>query len=230
MPESSIKLSPLHEIARDLEATFADVDHWRVAERFAGVEIETTAATTGVVLFDETAKGRIQVEGDASDTVLTSAFTLPNLEVGAGTHHDGTNVVRLRQDLFYLSVPPGAEAETIEKVRAQANGSLVTATDITDGRTASRVIGPDAPTLMSKVCGLDFSEPSFPDGHARQSSVARTNQLIIRNDLQGNPAYSLVGSRSLGAYLWSVLMEAGAEWDIRPIGRSAHHELEKSTT
>ena len=104
MPESSIQLSPLHEIARDLEATFADVDHWRVAERFAGVEIETTAATTGVVLFDETAKGRIQVEGDASDTVLTSAFTLPNLEVGAGTHHDGTNVVRLRQDLFYLSL------------------------------------------------------------------------------------------------------------------------------
>jgi glycine cleavage system aminomethyltransferase T len=31
----------------------------------------------------------------------------------------------------------------------------------------------------------------------------------------------MLGARSLAAYLWKVLLEAGAEWDMVPVGMKA---------
>jgi sarcosine oxidase gamma subunit len=44
---------------------------------------------------------------------------------------------------------------------------------------------------------------------AWQTSVAKTTQLVIRDDLDdGQPSYWLIGARSLAAYLWATLLEA----------------------
>ena len=55
---------------------------------------------------------------------------------------------------------------------------------------------------------------------AKQSSVAKTTQLIIRRDLGEQPAYALIGGRSLAAYLWQTIMEAGQDLDIQPVGNA----------
>ena len=230
MPATARKRSPLHRVARDMGATFVDQEGWSIPDTYKGADAEGTAARVGVVLLDESPNGKLLVEGDASEAALNSAFQLTNLSIGASARAERVRVVRLRPDLFYLAVNPGEETAILAEVRAGADGSFVTCTDITQGRAEIRTIGPRSPDLMSKVCGLDFSTDRFPDGQALQSSVAKTNQLIIRRDLGELPAYSLIGARSLGAYLWSVLMEAGTEWDIQPIGRSAHQSLEESTS
>ena len=228
MPTAARKRSPLHRVARDMGATFVDHDGWTIPDTYTGPDAELTAAHTGVVLLDESPNGKLLVEGDASEAVLSSAFQLPTLDIGTSVWSNRVRAVRLRPDLFYLAVSPGEETKILSEIRSGADGSFVTCTDITHGRAEIRTIGPRSPELMSKVCGLDFSNDRFPDGQALQSSVAKTNQLIIRRDIGEWPAYSLIGARSFGAYLWSVLMEAGMEWDIEPIGRSAHRTLEES--
>ncbi len=230
MPATAQKRSPLHDLLLGLGATFVDLEGWSVPDVFSGVEVEVSAARDSVVLHDQTQNGKIQVEGSDSETVMQSTFDLPELSIGEITHLSGTCVVRLRADLFYLAVSPGEETKTLAEVRSHTGESLVTCTDITSGRAEVRIIGPRAPALMSKVCGLDFADSAFPTGHARQSSVAKTNQLIIRRDLDDLPTYSIIGARSLGAYLWSVLMEAGSEWDIQPVGQSAYQSMEASTS
>jgi heterotetrameric sarcosine oxidase gamma subunit len=92
---------------------------------------------------------------------------------------------------------------------------------MTHGRAELRLIGPASAELLSRLCGLDFHPSAFPNLTARQSSLAKTTQLIIREDIGALPAYSLVGARSLGAYLWLAIMQAGRDLDIGPLGQAA---------
>ena len=88
------------------------------------------------------------------------------------------------------------------------------------------MIGPDSQVLLSKVCGLDFHSSAFPNETAKQSSLAKTTQLIIRYDIGELPAFSIIGVQSLGPYVWDTLMEAGREFGIVPIGTAALAALE----
>ena len=224
------RLTPIYAIARGLEAEFVEDHGWRVAAVYSTVEEEVARARDGVALADESPRGKIRIEGEEAAEVLEAAFAPGSLALGAGTAIESGHLYRLRPDLFHLGTAPGAEEAAREKVAAAAKsaGLPVSATDVTEGCAEIRVVGAAGRELMSKVCGLDFDPAAFPDGGARQTSVAKTAQLVIRRDLGPLPAYSLVGARSLGAYLWITLAEAGGQWGLAPLGRRALEELEKT--
>jgi sarcosine oxidase subunit alpha len=140
---------------------------------------------------------------------------------------DGRTIYRLRDDQFFIStVANDVEGITAGLTTAarKAEG-LVTVTDMTHGRSQLLVIGPKAAELMSRLCGLDFQDSQFPKLAARQSSVAKTRQLILRQDTAELPAYALIGSRSLAAYLWRTTLEAGRDLRIAPIGQKTFDGL-----
>ena len=227
MSPAPIKLSPIFPIAQGLGARFVDGDGWRVPEVYTAVEAEVEAARQGVALADETPNGRLEIQGLQAEAVVSQVFALPALAVGVGATSASARIYRLRPDHFFVSTPPGGEAAVQERLTGATReaGLFVTVTDITQGGAEIRVIGPTSPELLRKVCGLDFELAAFPDGEARQTSAARTAQLIVRRDCGPLPAFSLIGRRSLGAYLWDVLMRAGREWQAAPIGRAALEAL-----
>ena len=214
-------LSPLHFRLQSLDAVFADRDGWQVAEGFS--ETGPDAAARGVAIADESANGKLQVQGEDAEGLVRSAFATPSLAVGKSAPVEALGpgrVCRLRRDLFFIGSAPAAAATALDRLRelrvAEKAGAALT--DLTHGRSELRLVGPAAPELLSKVCGLDFDPRRFLDGDARQSSVAKTRQLIVRGDVGGLPSYSLIGGRSLGAYLWDTLMQAGAEFAMAPLG------------
>lgn len=198
---------------------------WRIPEVYTTPEAEIAAARERVALADETPNGKLLLEGDHADSVLMEAFDLGSLQINEG--RDG--IYRLRNDLFFLSTPPGKEVRAQKKLTATSKTSeqFVTVTDITHGRAEMRVIGPASQELLSKVCGLDFHPSALPNETAKQSSLAKTTQLIIRGDIGELPAFSIIGARSLGPYVWDTLMEAGGEFGVVPIGRAASEALIK---
>jgi len=218
-----IKRSPLHSTAQALAAQFADEAGWQTPEIFTGVETETAAARQNVTLADASANGKIMVQGQAAAAVLLAV----SLEIGAGMATGLGHIYRLRPDLFFISTPPGAEADAVHSIRlaVPAAGDLVTVTDVTHGRAQLQLIGPNSRDLLSRLCGLDFHPAAFPNLAARQSSVAKTTQLIIRRDLGQLPAFALIGARSLAAYLYDTIMQAGRDLGIAPIGRTAIEEI-----
>ena len=226
--DTPVKLTPLYPIARDIGAQFADHDGWNVPEVFTTQEDEVAAAKQGVVLADETPNGKLTVESDEAEAVLQAAFDLPEPGIGEGAAVGSHRIYRLRNDRFLVSTPPGREIATRKTLTDRKPGQFATVTNMTHAWSEIRVIGPASQELMSKVCGLDFDPAKFPDGTARQSSVARTTQLVIRRDIGGLPAFSVLGARSLGAYLWEILMEGGGEWGMAPMGWAAVRALEKS--
>ena len=212
-------MTPLHTIAQRLGATFTEQHGWRIPEVYTTSEAEIAAAQERVALVDETPNGKLLLEGDHVELVVMEAFDLGSLKINEGRG----GIYRLRNDLFFISTPPGREVRTQRKLTTtlKASEQFVTVTDITHGRAEIRVVGPDSQELLSKVCGLDFHPSAFPNETAKQSSLAKTTQLIIRYDIGESPAFSIIGVQSLGAYIWDTMMEAGREFGIVPIGRAA---------
>ena len=183
-----------------------------------------TAARNQVALADVSDRGKIFVEGDTAGSILS---LVSPLAIGDGVEQDGRTIFRLRADQLFV----GTSADTVESVTAELSqaaqkaGGLVTVTDMTHGRSQLLVIGPQAAVLLSRLCGLDFHDNQFPNLSARQSSVAKTRQLILRHDMGNLPAYALLGSRSLAAYLWNTTLEAGRDLSLIPVGQETIDRL-----
>ncbi len=222
--KTPIKLTPLHSIAQRLGATFIEQRSWRIPEVYTTLEAEIAVARERLALADETPNGKLLLEGDQAEPILMEVFDLGSLKINEG--RDG--IYRLRKDLFFMSTLPGREVRTQKKLTntLKTSEQFVTVTDITHGRAEIRVIGPDSRELLSKLCGLDFHPSVFPNETAKQSSFAKTTQLIIRRDIGDLPAFSIIGAQSLGPYVWDILMEAGREFEVIPIGRAALAALE----
>jgi heterotetrameric sarcosine oxidase gamma subunit len=218
MKGSPLKRSSLYPSAVAAGAKFAIDADWQVAQVYTSAAAEVALARSGVGLADQTARGRIAVEGREAGALLGV-----KLAIGGGAVLGKGRVYCLRRDHFFISTPPGAQEEVLEGLRAQVAGRHLTLTDLTHGRVELQLVGWAGPAVLGQLCGLDLTH--FPDGEARQGSVAKTAQLILRRDLGGLPAFSLIGARSLGAYLWEAFLEAGRNWGIAPIGQAALRAL-----
>jgi sarcosine oxidase subunit gamma len=87
------------------------------------------------------------------------------------------------------------------------------------------VTGVCAPAMFAKICGVDLRPRTFPQGRIAQTSIARLNGVIIRDDAGGAPAFHLLADSASAAYLWSCLRDAMTEFDGIPVGLSAVRKL-----
>ena len=219
--------TPLHGRWEALGAELTEVAGWRVPERFGDGAAEERAAREGVALGDETPRAKLLVQGEGAAAAIAAATGLAAPRTGEVSGGRVT-ACGLRPDLLLVAAEPGegeAVLAALEESAAEAAG-LVTVTDVTHGRFEYRIVGPEAPRLLSKVCGLDFDDSVFPDRRARETSVARVRALVVRADAGERPAFRVLGGRAPGAYVWDILMEAGAEFGIAPIGAAALRSLQ----
>jgi sarcosine oxidase subunit gamma len=84
-----------------------------------------------------------------------------------------------------------------------------------------RIIGTAAPEMFAKLCAVDLRPAKFPGDAIAQTSVARLNGIVIRDDLAQIPAYHLLADSASAEYLWRVLLDAMAEFDGVPVGCDA---------
>ncbi len=206
-----VRLSPVTGLAEKAGAQFAERRGWREVVNYSTVEVEAAVAMNGAALADESANGKLLVEGVEAALVLQLACGGEPPPLGFGSPLEGGWAYRLRPDLFFLSLPPSEERPMLAKLEAAAmrSGHFVTTTDITDGRFEFRLIGPEARELLGKLCALDLHPASFPNHCARQTLVAKVTALVFRRDVGDLPAFSLIGARSLGAYFWEVFVHGG---------------------
>ncbi|MCA9924075.1 MAG: aminomethyltransferase family protein [Anaerolineales bacterium] len=214
----AIKQTPIYEIAKKSNAEFSEQGGWQIAQNFGkAVSMESVA------LCDQSHNGKIRIEGKTAGAMLQA----DELAIGGGKAVEAGRIYRLRRDLFFVMTEAGAVADVVLSLTNQAanHPDLITVTDVTHGSAELWLIGPNSAELLSRLCGLDFHDSQFPNGTAKQSSVAKTTQLIIRRDLGEHPAYALIGGRSLAAYLWQTILEAGQDLGIQPVGNAVLAEL-----
>lgn len=229
MMKTPTQRSPLFQPARDAGAEFAETGGWEVVQRYPAEnpELDLFATGRGVAIADESANGKLMVEGNRAAAFLSRVLGIPAFATGDGISSPQGAVYRLRADQFLLHTFPGtAQAVEVElNARMREMDGVMIVTDITHGRSEMLLLGPDCPLLLSRLCGLNFDGDHYPAGTARQSSVAKTRQIIIREDIGLYPAFRLIGARSLATYLWQTILEAGQDLGIIPIGKVTRDTL-----
>ena len=83
------------------------------------------------------------------------------------------------------------------------------------------VTGEKSAAMFEKICGVDLRPKSFADHAIAQTSVARTNCIVIRGDIGGMPAYHLLGDSASAGFVWSAVLDAMAEFGGVPVGLDA---------
>jgi len=178
---------------------------------------ETSVATSGLQLIDQSGLPVTLIQGAAAAGVLQSHFArLPAtagqlVDVGEGF------LARLTPAEFYLfgksagaALPTAAELENSFKTA----GVFAHTVDFTHGQAVIRLAGDQAADVLRKICGLDFHDSAFPPMQVKQTSAAKVKTLIARIDEAGLPAYHLHVSRPLGQYFWETLLDVGQEFGL----------------
>ncbi len=218
MTEEALRRSPLHEVLQAAGAGFEIRCGWWVPTSLVSAADD---AVTVLTIVDESMHGKLLLEGERASAVIAAALGAQPPAVGMSVPIEGGRMYALRPDFLFASTPPGAEVELAERLRAGAadpksGDGPFTVSDVSAGRAQVRVSGSESRQLLSKLCGLDLSGAAFPDGCAQISSLAKTTQLILRCDRDGVLSFRIIGGRSLGAYLWETVLQAGSEWGISP--------------
>jgi sarcosine oxidase, subunit gamma len=71
---------------------------------------------------------------------------------------------------------------------------------------------------LAKICGVDLRLARFANLAVAQTSVARSNCVIIRADLGELPTFHLLGDSASADYMWDCLLDAMAEFGGHPVG------------
>ena len=71
------------------------------------------------------------------------------------------------------------------------------------------------------ICGDDLRPKAFQNHQIAQTSVARLNAMIIRDDLGDVPAFHLLGDSAAASCGWMCLLDATTEFAGTPVGLDA---------
>lgn len=152
---------------------------------------------------------------------------------------DGSLVIGAGPDEWLVLSPAGTRAEAVAGLESEGgpggeaaadgqavaageeaagSGELLTVIDVTHGSVVLRLAGGDSARVLEKICAIDLSDRTTPDGSSFRSSVARLRCTVVRDDLGGERSYLIESDRSSGQYLFDAICDAGHEFAIEVTG------------
>jgi len=178
-----------------------------------GWEVSAAPRSPGSLrLADASAQAKVGVRADAE------LFDVP---FRSSRRSDGVLIVGSSPGEWLLVGKPGTAAQLADTASEAAGGEFATIVDLTHGRALVRLTGRDAVKAFAKVCAVDLSDKTTPDGSAFRTSVAKVATDIVRDDAGAGgsePSYLLHCERSSGQYLFDALLDAGKEFGIEKAG------------
>ncbi|MEU6356254.1 sarcosine oxidase subunit gamma family protein [Streptomyces sp. NPDC047072] len=154
---------------------------------------------------------RLDAKGAAADAVgLALGLQLP-LEPNTVVRAGELTALWLGPDEWLLVGPPGSERDLESRIREAAGAEHVSVTDVSAQRTAVLVGGPRARDLLAHGCSLDLHPRAFGPGRCAQTTLGRTQVVLVARDDPKAGFWVLVRS-SFAGYLADWLLDAATEY------------------
>jgi len=131
----------------------------------------------------------------------------PNTVVRAGE----LTAVWLGPDEWLLVGPRGSERDLESRIREAAGDEPVGVTDVSAQRTTLLITGPRARDLLAHGCPLDLHPRAFGPGSSAQTTLGRTQVVLVARDERRAGFWVLVRS-SFAGYLTDWLLDAATEY------------------
>ncbi|QYX75362.1 sarcosine oxidase subunit gamma [Streptomyces akebiae] len=154
---------------------------------------------------------RLDAKGAAADAVgLALGLPLP-LEPNTVARAGELTALWLGPDEWLLVGPPGGGRELESRIREAAGEEPVSVTDVSAQRTTVLITGPRARDLLAHGCPLDLHPRAFGAGRCAQTTLARTQAVLVAREEPGAGFWVLVRS-SFAGYLADWLLDAATEY------------------
>ncbi|HEX6460145.1 MAG TPA: 2Fe-2S iron-sulfur cluster-binding protein [Thermoleophilaceae bacterium] len=231
-PFEPAKRTPIHARQREQGASMLWAGDWRRAYDYGDPQGEALAVHESAGLIDVSTLGKLIVRGPDAGEFLDRLYPnrFSNLRPGrvrygvltsdAGRITDDGTVCRLDDETFYVTTTSSG-AGAVEQWFAWwlADWRMdVTLTDVTQGLAAVNLAGPRAREIMSRLTDLDVSGEAFPYLDGQRGRVAGAPSLILRIGFVGELGYEIHFPSAYGEDVWNKILEAGADYGIRPFG------------
>ncbi|BBC29838.1 Sarcosine oxidase gamma subunit [Streptomyces graminofaciens] len=154
---------------------------------------------------------RLDAKGTAADAVgLALGLQLP-LEPNTVVRAGELTALWLGPDEWLLVGPAGTQRDLESRIREAAGDEPVSVTDVSAQRTTLLVAGPRARDLLAHGCALDLHPRAFGPGRCAQTTLGRTQVVVVARDEPRAGFWVLVRS-SFAGYLADWLLDAATEY------------------
>ncbi len=245
-----IRKTSIHEWHAEHGALFENVGQWkrpwyypkRGESMDEAVNRECLATRTSVGVLDASTLGKIDIQGPDANVFLNRVYTNPFMKVGLGRCRYGFMLdengmllddgvtARLSESHYLMHTTTGGAAHVMAWLEVWLQTEWpelkVHMTSVTDHWATVAVSGPNSRKIVEQLCAdVDFSGDAFPFMSVREGTVLGVPARIFRISFTGEMTYEINVNANYGRHVWDAVVEAGAEYDITPIGTEAMHVL-----
>ncbi|MFP5209729.1 MAG: glycine cleavage system aminomethyltransferase GcvT [Acidobacteriota bacterium] len=242
-PSAPLKKTALNATHRALKAKMVDFGGWDMPVEYpgagGGLIAEHMAVRTGVGLFDVSHMGEIQFRGPGAlaavqHITMNDASRLQDgqaqysaLLTPEGTFVDDILVHRLGPNDYLLVVNAGTTEKDFAWIRRQAGGLPgIHISNYSSYYSQLAVQGPRALETLQKLTKVDLA--AIRNYWFAWGTVASIpNVLIARTGYTGEDGFEVYipSDEPTTVKMWNALLDAGAEFGIRPCGLGARNTL-----
>jgi aminomethyltransferase len=225
----------LHKIHKALDAKMLPFAGYNMPIQYEGVNAEHTAIRERVGVFDVSHMGEFLLEGpnalaliqkvttnDASKlTIGTAQYTcLPNADGGIV---DDLLVYRIKEETYLLVVNASNIDKDWDWISSQ-NDADVFMVNLSDGYSLLAIQGPKAIQAMQSLTTVDLSAIKFYTFKIGDFAGIE-NVIISATGYTGSGGFEIYCKNSEVEQIWAKVFEAGADFDIKPVGLAARDTL-----
>jgi sarcosine oxidase subunit gamma len=218
----------IYRILREAGAEFEALADAAVAMRYADGGDEVALARR-LGLADLSPLARTGFKGrDTPDWLVTQQVAIPDEPGQARRQSDDALVLRLSADEHVIVSDLRTRSELPATLDAEWQLSaerMCYHMPRADSYCWFAISGECATEMLAKVCGVDLRLDKFDDGRIAQTSLARINAVIVRNDLGTTPAFYVLADSASADYLWPCLIDAMKEFEGGIVGLAALRAL-----
>ena len=197
---------------------------------------EHRAVREGVGLMDMSFMAKFRVQGPDAGAVLDRLSTARvDGEPGTITYtqwlNDGGTLeadltVTKLGDGDFLVVASDTAHRHVETMLARAlEGWQGWVTDVTSGLAQINIQGPRSRELLQSITSTDLSNDAFPFRAAREIDLGFARVLCVRITYLGELGYELFVPTEQAAYVYDLVTQAGAAYDLEHVGLKALSSL-----
>src|SRR5262249_29619758 len=231
---SGLRATPLNSVHRSIGAKMVDFGGWDMPVQYSGIIDEHNAVRTSVGLFDVSHMGEIEIRGPEAAKLVDFVSTNNAAKLKLGQAHysgllydhggfvDDILVHKGADNDFFLCVNASNQEKDFEHIRAQNRFDATV--DFASERYAQLSIqGPNARAALQRVTPVDLSTIKyywFADG-----KVCGVPARIAHTGYTGEDGFEIYVAPGEAQRIWKEVMDAGAEFGIKPCGLGARNTL-----
>lgn len=234
LENKNLKITPLNQIHRGLNARMVPFAGWEMPVQYTGVIEEHLFVRKSCGLFDVSHMGEIEVSGPKALAAVQAITTNDASKLTQGQVQytllcypnggvvDDTTLYKLSDTKYMFCVNASNTEKDFNWIKENV-GHIADVTDTSDYFGQIAIQGPLSQEILQNTCNLNLSLIRYY--HFKEGRIAGTDAVISRTGYTGEDGFEIYTQRDNAVKIWEELMEAGKKLGIKPIGLGARDTL-----